>query len=524
MRFMKAAPLAVLLLAPLTTHAADHPPSSPVAQRIENYARTTMKAWEVPGVAIAIVQDRKPVLITGLGVRELGGSAPMDADTVFTIASLTKAFTATAAAVEVDRGRIAWDGSIVGSLPEFRLYDPYVTAAASFRDLLCHRVGTDQHYDNGLSFTRLEMIRRLEVDRPQVPFRSTHLYHNILYAAAGEAVARSAGKPWEQHIRETFFEPLGMTSSSTSAYDLARAPNHSSSHLRGRDGKLRVDELRPGGWWSMDNHAPAGAINSTARDMARWLEFQLGDGTFRGKRIVSQANLKETHLPQVTYLGRYYEPFEPYAYGLGWELVRYGGEVLLWHTGLFRGQGSVAILSLERNIGVFVFANSRDSDDGLMHAAIAQWAFDRLAGRPEHDWAKDRRKEYFRIQEREASQERELLAQPKNELPSRLRPEDYVGRYHDEAMGDYEVSLHEGTLRLERLNMSEPYFATLRHWNAEAWLPTWNETNPDYEPGQLVSFTLDAYGHVRSLLIHSRGYPHEPDEFLRQREKEAVAQ
>lgn len=512
---MRLSSITVTLFAPFVAVAAPVADSD-LAARIEAYAQRTMKEWEVPGLAVAIVQNGKPVVIEGLGVRELGGTARMDADTVFTIASLTKAFTATAAAVEVDRGHIAWDQPIVRSLPEFRLYDPYVTAAANFRDLLCHRVGTDQHYDNGLAFSRIKMIERLAVDQPVVPFRSIHLYHNILYAAAGEAVARAAKTSWEDHVRTTLLEPLGMTASSTSARDLARASNHSSSHLRSRDGVLRVDELRTSGWWSMDNHAPAGAINSTARDMARWLEFQLGDGTFRGKRIVSQQNLRETHLPQVVTLERYYEPFEPFAYGMGWELVRYGGEVLLWHTGLFRGQGSVALLSLERGIGIFVFANSRDSDDGLMHAAIAQWAFDRMTGRAEHDWAKDRRKEYFRIQEHEATQERELLERPRNSLAARLRPEDYVGRYHDAASGDYEVSLRDGVLRLDRLDMSEPYFATLRHWNAEAWLPTWNETNPDYEPGQLVSFTLDPYGHVRSLLIYQRSYPQEPDEFLRQ--------
>ncbi len=475
-------------------------------QEIATYTRRAMSQWEIPGIAVAVVLDGKPVMIEGFGVRELGRAAPMDADTVFTIASLTKAFTATAAAVEVDRGRITWDQPIVKTLPYFRLHDPYATAEASFRDLLCHRVGTLNYYDNGLSLTRTQMIERAAFDQPLVPFRSSHVYNNILYAAAGDAVANAAGMPWEQHIRKVLLEPLGMTSSSTSAYDLARAPNHSSSHVRGRDGVLRVDEIRPQGWWSMDNHAPAGAINSTARDMARWLEFQLGDGTFRGERIVSAESLRETHLPQTVSLERYYEPFEPFAYALGWELVRYRGETLLWHTGQFRGQGSVAMLAPSKRLGVFVFANSRDVDYGLMHAALAQWIVDRVSGQPWHDWVGDSRKEYLKQREQYARDEQALFDRPKTALPAAARPRDYVGKYRNAARGDFEVSLDRGALRLDRLGTSEPYFATLQHWNAESYRPAWNETNPDYEPGQLVSFTLDPYGAVRSLLIYKRAY------------------
>jgi CubicO group peptidase (beta-lactamase class C family) len=477
-----------------------------LAREIEAYAKSAMSQWEIPGAAVAVVLDGRPVMVEGLGMRELGGTARMDADTVFTIASLTKAFTAMAAAVEVDRGRIAWDQPIVKTLPYFRLHDPYMTAEASFRDLLCHRVGTLNHYDNGLALTRTQMIERVAFDRPLVPFRSSHVYNNILYAAAGEAVANAAGTSWEEHVSRTVLQPLGMTSSSTSAFDLARAPNHSSSHIRGRDGVLRVDEIRPQGWWSMDNHAPAGAINSTARDMAKWLEFQLGDGTFRGVRIVSEAGLRETHRAQTVYHERYYEPFEPFAYALGWELVHYRDEMLLWHTGLFRGQGSVAILAPARKLGVFVFVNSRDSDYGLVHAAIAQRIVDRVLGFPRQDWAAQSRREYEKSLELSARDHLALLARPDRIVPAAARLQDYVGTYRNTERGEFEARVDAGVLRIERLGTSEPYFATMEHWNGESYRPTWNETNPDYEPGQLVSFTLDAHGAVRSLLMYKRAY------------------
>jgi CubicO group peptidase (beta-lactamase class C family) len=494
-------------------------PQGELGRQVADYTQHVMSQWEIPGAAVAVVRHGKPVVIEGFGVRELGGAARMDADTVFTIASLTKAFTAMAAAVEVDRGRIGWDQPIVKTLPYFRLHDPYMTAEASFRDLLCHRVGTLNYYDNGLALTRTQMIQRVAFDRQLVPFRSSHVYNNILYAAAGDAVANAAGTSWEQHVRAVLLEPLGMTSSSTSAHDLARAPNHSGSHIRGRDGVLRVDELRTAGWWSMDNHAPAGAINSTARDMARWLEFQLGDGSFRGRRIVSQESLRETHRAQTVYHERYYEPFEPFAYALGWELVHYRGEVLLWHTGLFRGQASVAILAPSRQLGVFVFVNSRDSDYGLVHAAMAQWVVDRVLGLPRHDWAAEGRKEYLKSREQSVRDERALLERPEVVVPAAVKLQDYVGRYRNVERGDFAVSLGGAGLRLERLGTSEPYFATLEHWNAESYRPTWNETNPDYEPGQLVSFTLDAYGAVRSVLLYKRAYGQgQLVEFMRDRD------
>lgn len=483
-----------------------------------------MARWQVPGLAIAVVKDAHVDYVGGLGVRELGKPERMDADTLFTIASVTKAFAGMAAAVAVDRGQIQWDEAVIHTLPRFRLYDPYVTAEATFRDLFSHRVGVSGDYVNGMALSRSEMVGLLEFARPVAPFRTARVYSNLLYAAAGEAVASAAGMSWDDHVRQVLFEPLGMTSSSTSARSLAEAPNRASSHVRGRDGVVRVDPFRPDGWWSMDNHAPAGGINSTARDMARWLEFQLGDGSFRGRRLLAQSAFDETHLDQVIYQDSHWNAdplefligFRPMAYTLGWQSSFYGDERMLWHGGGFRGHGCVALLDPARKLGIFVFANSRDGMRGFS-SGIAQWILDRYLDRPEKDWAEEQRQRYEQRWAKERQDERLLLQRPAKVQRASLEPVAYVGTYAPARPQDwpkYTVSLQLGVLRIDLAKMAEPYFATLEHWNGNAFRPTWNETVTQYEPAGLVSFTLGAKGQVYSMLFYPPGSA-DPEEFFR---------
>lgn len=483
------------------------------------YAEHALALYDAPGVAIAIVEDGDAKYLGGVGVRELGKPLRMDADTLFTIASLTKAFTATAAAVAVDRGRIEWDQPVLGQLPEFRLYDPYATAQASYRDLLSHRVCVAGSFFNGLALDRQGVLALLRFEKPTDPFRAGFRYSNILYAAAGEAVARVAGTSWDEDIRHTLFEPLGMTASSSSALALAQAENHASSHVRGRDGVVRVDPFRPHGWWSMDNHAPAGAINSTARDMARWLEFQLGDGDFRGRRIVSSAALAETHRLQVPYPSKgtgstAIAEIEGVGYALGWEIGTYGAERLVWHGGLFRGHNSLALLAPDRKLGVFVFVNSRDGENGLS-SGLAQWIFDRWFDRPQRDWVAEHRVVYESRLKTKAEQERVLLLRPSKKGTPSVETRAYAGRYG--AKDDwprYTVSSRGGSLRVDLEGMAEPYFAVLTHWDRDSFLPDWNETVPAYRSADLITFTVGAHGEVRSMLFYKAGAA-QPKEYLR---------
>jgi CubicO group peptidase (beta-lactamase class C family) len=480
---------------------------------IINYVEKTRVEWGVPGMALAVVKDGKPVVIQGFGVREMGKPEKMDADTVFSLASVSKHFTATAAAVAVTNGKITWDQPVVHSLPEFKLYDPYLTAIASFRDLLANRTGVAEHSFismpyNGLKRNRREQIAQARHDQPAGPFRSTWEYHNILYSAAGEALGEAVGMSWDDYLRTALFEPLGMRSTTTTARELASAPNRATSHIRSRDLVLKAEPFRPDGWWTMDNHAAAGAINSTANDMAKWLEFQLGDGTFRGKRIASEEALDETHLGQVTMphgdFGRY-TAIKPHAYAMGWNVVQYGSERLLLHTGSFRGHATLIFIVPERNLGIFLFANSRDVRWASMDIGIAQWITDRYVGNAVRDWATGQHEPLRKYHLRRQTAEKTLLELPEKRTQPAASKEAYVGTYRNALEAEYKVSVENGVVKLDRLGMSEPYFATLEHWNGEAYRTTWNETLAHLEPGQLVSFNVNPWGEVRSLYIYIAG-------------------
>ncbi|MGI8496361.1 MAG: serine hydrolase domain-containing protein [Gemmatimonadaceae bacterium] len=277
----------------LSAQARGVPPAAFPAE-LDQYIEKAMRDWEVPGLAVAIVRHDTVLAAKGYGVRELGKPDRVDASTVFSIASLTKSFTAAAAAILVDEGKLAWDAPVRRYLPAFRLSDPYLTDQVTVRDLLAHRTGL--HASNMMwvmtGIDRAELVRRARYMQPERPFRTGQLYSNAGYAIAGEALAAAAGQSYEELIRSRLFAPLGMRSSTITMEALAQQPNKVSPHA------IIGGVQRPIGWRNIDVIAPAGSINSTATDMAQWLRFQLGDGTFRGTRLISAASMWEMHSPK----------------------------------------------------------------------------------------------------------------------------------------------------------------------------------------------------------------------------------
>ncbi|MBL8267504.1 serine hydrolase [Steroidobacter sp.] len=496
--------------------------TAPSEQQITAYAEHALSQWQAPGMSIAVVKDGQAVYVGGVGVREQGKPERMDADTLFTIASVSKAFTGMSAAMAVERGQIVWDQPIIQTLPSFRLYDPYVTAEATIRDLLAHRVGVSGNYVNGMALTREQMVGLLRDAKPAAAFRTRRVYSNLLYAAAGEAVANAAGMSWDDHMRTMIFEPLGMSASSTRSSALAEAPNRASSHVRDRQGAIRIDPFRPRGYWSMDNHAPAGGINSTARDMARWLEFQVGDGEFRGRRLLSARNFAETHADQIIYQDRRWNSdplefligFEPVAYTLGWHSSFYQGRRTLWHGGGFRGHGCIALLDEQQKLGIFVFANSRDGLRGLS-SGVAQWILDRYLELPERDWSSEQKRRYDQRWAQMAQQEKAVLQRPARRKAPSAELQAYAGRYvARDSWEQYELTQQGGRLRMNLQGMAEPFYAELEPWQGDAFRATWNEPVTEYEPAQIVSFTFGAQGRVHSMLLY-RADSAQPDELYR---------
>src|ERR1700676_2673649 len=266
---------------------------------LDAYVARAMKTFDVPGLCVAVVKDGKTLLAKGYGVRKLGDATPVDADTLFGIGSNTKAFTTAALATLVDAGKISWDDPVYQHLPGFQMYDPCVSHEMTIRDLLTHRSGMglgegDLLFWPHTTYTRDEIIYKLRFMKPASSFRSHYAYDNLLYMTAGQIVPAVTGTLWDDYIRQRIFTPLGMTHSTVSNPNIKPGDGVAFPHSR-LAGKLQVIPFE-----ILDNAGPAGAVNSCAADMAKWVQLQLNRGKLadRDGRLFSEQRSKEMWSPQ----------------------------------------------------------------------------------------------------------------------------------------------------------------------------------------------------------------------------------
>src|SRR5581483_6607604 len=265
------------------------------ADPIDKPVAGTMAAWHMPGFAVAVVQNDRVVYLKGFGVKQIGGNDPITPDTLFEIASDTKAFTATAMAMLADQKKLDWDDPVRKYVEYFHLDDPCADSLVTLRDIVSHRTGLSRH-DELWDFTdwpRERVIRAISAVKLTRPIRSAYQYNNIMFALAGEVVASAAKMPWDEFIRTRIFEALGMTHSRTSMAGWNASPHATGHRYDMATGRFSVQPMR-----DYNSIAPAGTIMSSARDMAQWLRFQLAGGVIDGKRLISAEALNETRTPQ----------------------------------------------------------------------------------------------------------------------------------------------------------------------------------------------------------------------------------
>src|SRR6187397_108143 len=191
------------------------PAAQPAAADFDAVVQRAMTAFEVPGISLAVVKDGRVVIAKGYGVRKLGEPAAVDSQTLFGIASNTKAFTATALGILVDEGKIRWDAPVIDYVPWFQMSDPYVTREMTVRDLLVHRSGLglgagDLLWWPSSTYNRKEVARRLRFIPPATSFRSAYAYDNVLYLVAGELIEAMSGMSWEDFVSTRILKTLGM--------------------------------------------------------------------------------------------------------------------------------------------------------------------------------------------------------------------------------------------------------------------------------------------------------------------------
>jgi len=480
--------------------AAQRPAALPRPLRgLDAYVTAALRVWDVPGLAVAVVKDDSVVLARGFGVRRMGDTARVTERTLFAIASCTKAFTAAALAMLVDSGKIAWDDPVSKHLTGFQLSDPYVTRELTLRDLLTHRSGLAR--GDGLwwatPYDRAEILRRVRYLQPSWSFRSRYGYQNIMFLAAGQIVPAVTGQTWDDFVRRRIFTPLGMTASNTSVAQLPPGGDVATPHEH-FSGKLRAIA-----WRNVDNVGPAGSINSNVIEMAQWVRLQLGNGVYRGQRLVSEAAVKEMRSPQtVIPLDSITERLRPsthfQAYGLGWSLSDYRGRKLVSHNGALDGMRSIVMLVPEERVGIVVLSNGGEAGR-LLTAAVALRVVDSYVGVPVGDWSADFLQVYRNGLARDSvDQAKQDSAHVAGTKPSFDLPR-YAGTYRNEMYGDVTVKADSGRLVL---GFGPFLVADLAHWHFDTFKATWR----DPEAGSdLVTFALNADGKIDHLTWPGQG-------------------
>lgn len=474
---------AALVLLASTAHAQ----SDTRLAGFDAYVRRAVKEWNAAGLAIAVVKDGKVVFQQTYGVREVGKPDPIDTATIFSIASTTKAMTSLAIGMLVDEGKVSWDDPVTKFVPSLQLYDPYVTRELTVRDLLTHRAGlngTDFLWTAG-DLTPEQIFERLRFARPGYSLRSSFSYQNVMYALAGEIVARASGMSWEKFVESRIFLPLGMRRTYATR-ELARGvPNVASPHWRFGD-TLTVIENTP-----TSGISPAGGVVSSIADLSKWVRFLLDSAQAGSTRLLRRETFAEIFTPQVVVPeDEFYvtaELTKPHwmTYGLGWYQHDYRGHMVDFHTGSL--DGTVALIGLipDQGIGVYVLANT---DHVEVRHALMYRVFDLFLGEPVRDWSADFHVLYARREARRDSVTRAADAQHIRGTRPSLPLEKYAGRYSDPLHGAIVITYDRGRLRM-RLDSHNA--GTMEHYQFETFRVRWDHT---WEGTSNVTFRIGPNG------------------------------
>lgn len=478
-------------------------PQDSISSDVERVLRT----FDVPGIAIAIVKDGKVVTTRGFGVRKLGEAAPVDGQTLFEIASNSKAFTAVALAMLVDEGKLKWDDPVVKHLPDFQMYDAYVTREMTVRDLLTHRSGLglgagDLLWWPTTTFSTDEIIERLRYIKPATSFRASYAYDNLLYIVAGKIIAQKAGSSWGDAVRARILAPLGMHNTTTSLAESAANPNTANAHSKIND-KITAVKSMP-----VANAVGAVGINTNAEDIARWMTVLLDAGRVAGQqgadgkplRLFSEAQARELFSAQTPIKIPQPKPAmaatKPnfFAYGLGFQLRDYKGQLVAMHGGALQGFFSRVLLVPESKLGIAILTNAESG--GALNALQYRLLDTMLTGAASTDWIKT-------IADLETEAHAKELARLKSSTTTRVAASKpalalaaYEGEYQDPWYGAMRITRKGDKLQMTFARTPD-LTGEMEHFQHDTFIVRWKERN--FNADAYVTFALDHDGSIEQV-------------------------
>ena len=461
---------------------------------IDSLVARTLRTFEVPGIAVCVIKDGKVIHSKGYGVRSLDTRQPVDEHTLFGIASNSKAFTTAALGMLVDEGKLSWDDKVRKFIPEFKLFDPYVTEEFTVRDLLCHRSGMGlgagdlMFFPDSSDFTIPDILHNLQFLRPVTSFRSQYAYDNNLYIVAGEVVARVSGMSWEDFIEKKILQPLGMTHSAASYDRLHDSSDVIDGHAR-VEGKVQVIARSR----SKVDHA-AGGIYSSIADLSKWVQLHLAGGKYGdGQSLFSARVLRERWSPQTIIPlggpGAYNTHFQ--AYGLGFGISDVKGYMQVSHTGGLEGMVTQITMIPELQLGIIVLTNQ---EEGAAFTAITNQIKDGYLGIT----GTDRVAEYAVRRKAQLNAEKKLMDSISGEVASfRAHPAPaadfsiYAGTYRDAWLGEVVISVKNGKPWFDS-KRSPKLTGELLPYKGNSFIVKWRDRSMNADA--YVLFSLDERG------------------------------
>jgi CubicO group peptidase (beta-lactamase class C family) len=489
-----------MLLIDLQAHAQGGR-TQPRLEQVNQAVRETQKLCEnqiendtVPGLAIGVVFQDQVVCAAGFGVRDINTREPVNADTVFQLASLSKPIGSTVVAELVGEGKISWDSRINQLDPDFAMYDPWVTREITIRDFYAHRSGLPDHAGDlleDLGFKREEILHRLRYQKPDSSFRSHYAYTNFGITEAAVAAAKAYNMAWEDLSEQKLYRPLGMNSTSSRYADFVSRTNKTLGHVRINGKWIQKYKRDP------DPQSPAGGVSSSVNDLTSWVRLQLADGQFEGRQIVNEKALSATHSPEIL---TGFNPLNglPTFYGLGWN-VSYDGEgrLHLGHSGAFvLGAATTVLLVPSEHLGIVVLTNA--DPIGVAEGIAFTFTDYALYGKATQDWLAVFKKVFSNPAAFGVFLGTDYSKAPLSPTPA-LPTSAYVGTYTNNFFGDIHI-IEEGD-GLAIVEGPRKLTFRLKHYDRDLFT---YETEGENAVGATgVTFTIGADGKATTVVVEN---------------------
>lgn len=473
---------------------------APSSTDIDTMAQQTLQEWGIPGMAVAVVHKGNNLTVAGYGVRQRGNTDKVTEETLFQIASLSKAFTAASIGTLVEQGKLQWEKPIKNYLPEFRLKDPIATEEVTLRDLLSHRTGLPgtskdcwrlwRHAERSTE----ELIHRLAFVDPAHAFRSHFSYNNVAYQTAAVIAERTSGLPWSTLVEQNVFSRLGMKRTHMSYSRLIHDANVASPHL------LQSIREKPISWENWEALPAAGGVNSCAKDMALWLKYCLTSPpalqeSFRPQTLMEANGL----LDPIALLSWPIIVHEQkiVAYGYGWGMYSLGGKTVLLHTGLADGMQSICAIVPDEELGIAILTN-QEGHFGM--ATLLNTILDRFLDQPPVSWDKKAHEAASEMGQAATAVRKELEANRSKKGPS-FPLTQYVGHYEHPAYGSIWIRLEKDHLTIELWTHEK---GVLRSWDRDRFevtefpsgdpLPLLIDFVPEKKAGHILAISFPKIG------------------------------